>query len=79
MFFNDKKKVASVILSKMKGNGESSETEVASESGEHDEYTSLAEDILSAMKSGSVQSLASCLKSLCSMVKEEDETQDAGE
>lgn len=59
--------------------GRASETPVAHEGGEYDEYTSMAEDIISAAKEGSVQKLASCLKAFHEMIKEEDEEQDAGE
>lgn len=75
----DKKKAVSVILSKMDKNGRTSETEVKPESGEHNEYTSHAEDMIAAMKEGSVQRMASALKSFHSMIESDDEAQDAGE
>lgn len=59
--------------------GRSSETPVAPESGDHDEYTSHAEDLIAAMKSGSVQGVAAVLKSYHEMIEEDDEAQDAGE
>jgi len=46
------------------------------ESGEHNEYTAFAEDMISAMKDGSVQRLASCLKAFHEMIEEEDKEQD---
>lgn len=78
MFF-DKKKAVSVILSKVGKDGHAQETSVAHESGEHNEYTSLAEDIIAAMKDGSVQRLAHALKSFHGMIQEADEEQDAKE
>ncbi len=73
----DKKKAMSVILSKMDKDGRHSESEVAPESGEHNEYTSLAEDMISAMKDGSVQKLASSLKAFHGMIEDADEAEDA--
>ena len=58
----DKKKSVSVILSKLGKDGRVHETDVAHESGEHDEYSAFAEDLLSAFKDGSVQRIASVLK-----------------
>jgi hypothetical protein len=78
MFF-DKKKSVSVILSKLGKDGQNHESEVAHEGGDHDEYTSLAEDIISATKEGSVQRLAQCLKSFHEMIEEADEAQDQEE
>lgn len=72
----DKKKSVSVILSKLGKDGRTSESEVAHESGEHNEYTAFAEDMIAAFKDGSVQKLASCLEAFHEMVKEEDEEQD---
>lgn len=57
--------------------GQTTETEVSHEGETHNEYTSLAEDFISHVKSGSVQGLASCLKSLHEMIKDADEVQDA--
>lgn len=74
----DKKKAVSVILSKTGGDGRTVEVEVSPETGEHNEYTSIAEDMLAHMKSGSVQGLAKCLSVFHSLIKEEDEEQDAG-
>lgn len=73
----DKKRSVSVILSKMGKDGKTTETSVAPESGEHDEYTAFAEDMISAMKEGSVQRLASALRSFHDMIEEADEEQDA--
>jgi len=78
MFF-DKKRAASVILSKMDKDGRSKEMHVAPESGEHNEYTSFAEDLLSAVKENSVQRVASVLKNYHEMIKEEDEEEDKQE
>lgn len=74
MFLNDKKKVSSVILSRMKSNGEQTDVDVAPESDVHNEYTSLAEEIFSALESKSVQHLASLLRQLNGL-SEEDEPQ----
>lgn len=74
----DKKRSVSVILSKMGKDGSTSETEVKPESGDHDEYTSLAEDMIAAFKDGSVQRLASCMRTFKSMCSDEDESQDEG-
>lgn len=74
----DRKKAVSVILSKMRKDGGTSEVETAPESGEHDTYTSFAEDMLEAFKSGSVQRLAASLKAFHEMIADEDEEQDAG-
>ena len=73
----DKRKAVSVILSKMDKDGRQSEMEMAPESGEHNEYTALAEDIISSVKGDSVQKLASCLKAFHEMIEEADEDQDA--
>lgn len=73
----DKKKSVSAILSKMGKDGRTTETEMKQESGEHNEYTSLAEDIIASAKDGSVQRLASALKSFHEMIEEADEAQDA--
>lgn len=75
----DKKKAVSVILSKMDKDGRHSEAKVAPESGEHNEYTSFAEDMIAAMKDGSVQRLAAALKSFHGMIESADEAQDSGE
>lgn len=66
MIIADKKKAANMILSKIRPDGGASDMEVAPETGEQDEYTAAAEDILAAVKSGSVQDLASCLRALIS-------------
>jgi len=76
MILNDKKKAVSVILSKMKKDGGTTEVHVMPEEGEHNEYTAFAEDILHAVEKKSVQSLASCLKAFHEMIMEEDEEQD---
>ncbi len=75
----DKKKSVSVILSKMGKDGRVTETDVKPESGEHDEYTSFAEDMISANKDGSVQRMASCLREFHKMIENADEEEDAGE
>jgi hypothetical protein len=72
----DKKKSVSVILSKLGKDGKTTETDIAHETGEHNEYTALAEDIIAHVKTGSVQGLASCLESFHEMIKEKDEEQD---
>lgn len=74
----DKKRAVSVILSKTGEDGRTVEVEVSPETGEHDEYTSIAEDLVAHMKSGSVQGVAKCLRVFHELVKEEDEEQDAG-
>lgn len=76
MIFN-KKAAVSVILSKEGKDGRRHEANVKQESGEHDEYTSHAEDIIAAVKDGSVQRLASALRSYHSMIQADDEAQDA--
>lgn len=68
----DKKKSVSVILSKFGRDGRTTETEVKPETGEHNEYTSLAEDFIAGVKDGSVQKVASCFKTLCSMIEGEE-------
>lgn len=73
MIIANKKRAVSMILSKMKSDGSTSETEVAPETGDHNQYTSLAEDMLQAFKSGSVQELAACLK----VIMNDDQSQDA--
>lgn len=73
----DKKKAASVILSKMGADGRVAESEVKPEVGEHDEYTSFAEDFISAAKDGSVQKMAACLRAFHRMIEDADEDQDA--
>lgn len=72
----DKKKATSVILSKLGKDGRQDEAEVAPEEGEHDEYSSLAEDLMLGVKSGSVQKIASVLRALHEMIEEADEVQD---
>jgi hypothetical protein len=74
----DKKKAATVILSKMGKDGRQTETDMAHEGGDYDEYTSYAEDMLAAIAAKSPLKLASCLKAFHEMVQEEDEEQDAG-
>lgn len=76
MIIGDKKKAVSVILSKMGKDGSVKETNVASESGEMNEYTAFAEDIISAVENKSVQGLASCLKAFHEMIMDQDEEQD---
>lgn len=73
MFFNDKKKVSSVILSRMKGNGQEMSADVAPESDVHNEYTSLAEEFFAALESKSVQHLASLFKQLNELGEEYEE------
>ena len=68
-----------MILSKMAKDGASHEVSVAHEDGMHDEYSAFAEDIISAVKDGSVMELAKCLKAFHEMIKEDDEMQDAEE
>lgn len=68
----DKKKAASVILSRMGSDGRGTETPVKPETGEHDEYTELAESLLSSVKEGSVQGVASVLRSVCEMGEDEE-------
>lgn len=75
MLFNDKKKAVTVILSKLHRDGRETESDVAHESGEHNEYTACAEDMLAAFKSGSVQDLAACLKAFHEMIEEEHKEQ----
>jgi hypothetical protein len=70
VIFN-KKRAVSVILSKEGKSGRRDETEVASESGEQDQYTAAAESILAAIGDKSVQRLAAVLRSL----HEEDENE----
>lgn len=62
----------------MKPDGSASEFEVAPESGEHNEYTEFARDMIEAYKKGSVMELAKCLKAFHEMIKDEDEAQDSG-
>lgn len=76
MIINNRKTV-SAILSKMDKDGRSAEAEVAPESGEHNEYTALAEDLMTASKSGSVHGIAAVLKKFHQMIAEDDEEQDA--
>lgn len=73
----DKKKSVSVILSKLDKNGRTHESSISHESGDHDEYTSLAEDFISAMKDGSVQRAAAALKSFHKMIEQADMEEDA--
>jgi hypothetical protein len=73
----DKKRSVSVILSKMGKDGKTTESSVATESGDHDEYTALAEDIVMGAKEGSVQKVASALRSFHGMIEDADEEQDA--
>jgi len=61
----------------MDKDGRTSETEVAHEGGEHNEYTSFAEDMISAFKDGSVQKLASSLKAFHEMIEGADKEQDS--
>jgi hypothetical protein len=75
----DKKKSVSVILSKMNKDGETSEVNVSHESGDHDVYTSLAEDLIAGTKEGSVQKVASVLRSYHEMIEEDDEQDDQEE
>lgn len=75
----DKRKSVSLILSKMGKDGRTTETKVKPEEGEHNEYTELAENMIAAVKDGSVQSLAACLKSLHDIIAEADEIQDEKE
>lgn len=72
----DKRKAVSVILSKMDKDGRSTDVEVKPESGEHNEYTALAEDLLAAVKDSSVQKLAGFLKSFHALIQEVDQVQD---
>lgn len=72
MIFDNKRSV-SVILSKLHKDGSTSEVEVSHEGGDHDVYTSLAEDFILATKEGSVQKLASALRSFHEMIQEVDE------
>ena len=73
----DKKRAVSVILSKTGKDGRTVEVEVSPETGEHDEYTSIAEEMLAHIQGGSVQGVAKCLRVFHELVKEEDEEQDA--
>lgn len=75
----DKKRSVSMILSKMDKDGKVTETDVAQESGPQDAYTAFAEDLMSAIKDGSVQRAASVLRSYHEMIMDEDEIQDAKE
>lgn len=76
MFLNDKKKAVSVILSKVRPDGSESESEVAEEAKEGGEYEAFAEDLLAAIESKSVQSLAQVLRSFHEMIEEQDEEED---
>jgi hypothetical protein len=49
---------------------------MASEDGEHNVYRSMAEDMIAAVKDGSVNRLEECLKAFHEMIKDEDEVQD---
>lgn len=73
MFFNDKKKAATIILSKIKKDGSSSESESKPGSDEPDVYRELAETI----KGGDVGAIAASLKAFHEMIAEEDEEQDS--
>lgn len=75
MFF-DKKRSVSGIMSLMDKDGRRSEVNLAPESGEHNEYTAMAEELLSAAQNNSVNQLASMLKSFHEMIAEADEEQD---
>jgi hypothetical protein len=79
MIFPDKKKVASIILSRMGKDGVPKESKLPDGSGSMDEYSAFAEDMLDAFKSESVERLAKILKSFHEMIKEEDVEQDSGE
>lgn len=79
MLFRNKKKDQISILTKMHPDGSTSEMKKAEEGNEHNEYTSCAEDIISAVQSGSIQKMASALKAFHELVKEEDLEQDAKE
>lgn len=59
-------------MSKLHGDGTTTETNVRPESGEHNVYRALAEDIIAAVKDGSVNNLEECLKSFHEMIKDED-------
>jgi hypothetical protein len=72
----DKKRSVSVILSKMDKDGRTSEVEVKPESGEPNVYSVIAEDLISAVKDGSVQKAASVLKAFHEMIQDADEDQD---
>lgn len=73
----DKKRAASMILSKLGKDGKTREMEVTPEHGAYNEYHSIAEDMLQAFKEGSVHRLASTLKAYHSMIEDADEEQDA--
>lgn len=53
--------------------------EVAPESGDHNEYTAFAEDMMAAYKKDSIQDLAACLKEFHKMIMSDDEAQDSRE
>lgn len=76
MIIADKKRAATIILSKMFKDGGMSESEVKPEGGEHDEYSAFAEDMLAAIQGGSVAGLAKALKGFHDMIKGADEEQD---
>lgn len=63
----DKKKSVSVILSKVGSDGRRREAEVGHEGGDFDEYDSVAEDVISSVKDGSVKRLAAALRALNKM------------
>ena len=61
----------------MDKDGRTHESEMAPESGDHDVYTSFAEDLLSAAKDKSVQRLADCLRAFHGMIVDADEKEDS--
>lgn len=79
MHMFDKKKAVTVILSKMRPDGSTSEVNKSEESGEQNEYTACAEDILEGIESKSINKLAAALKAFHELVKSEDLEQDARE
>lgn len=81
MIIPDRKKTVSIMLSKLKGPSEQS-GEVANEQDIKDDGSPLkmiAEDMMTAMKSGSVMGLQEALDALVSHVQTMDEEQDEKE
>lgn len=82
MIIPDTKKAATVILSKMKSDGTSADTEVKPEENMDDSmegYTAAAEDILHAVETKSVQGLATALKSFFEMCDSAPGSSDSSE
>ena len=81
MFLPDKKKAASIILSRMSG-GKEKTTEAAPTEQvgvKDDAYTSMAEDLLQALEAKSVPDIAEVLESVCQYMQATDDDADSGE